>query len=57
VLFVLLVYLSLANEDMVEGLLNQHVKDIIVFVFEEQIYQASEELCLTDLLVDLHAGN
>jgi hypothetical protein len=57
VLFVLLVYLSLANEDMVEGLLDQHVKDIIVFVFEEQIYQASEELCLTDLLVDLHAGN
>jgi hypothetical protein len=57
VLFVLLVYLSLANEDMVEGLLDQHVKDIIVFVFEEQIYQTSEELCLTDLLVDLHAGN
>jgi hypothetical protein len=55
VFLVLLIDLPLADEHMIEGLLNKHMKDVIVFMLEEQIYQAAEKPRLTDLLKDLHA--
>lgn len=56
-LLVLLVDLALADEHMVEGLLDQHVQDVVLLVLEQQVYQASKELGVADLAEDLEAGD
>ena len=43
VLFVLQINLAIADKDMEEGLLNQHVEDIVFLVLKHQADEASKE--------------
>ena len=57
VFLVLIVDISLADENMVEGLFNQHMKDVVVLMFEKQVNESAKETYFTDLAEDLVAGN
>ena len=51
-LFVLFINFSLTDENMVKRFFNKHMKDIVVFVFEEQVDQTPEKPGFTDLFVN-----
>jgi hypothetical protein len=55
-LLILLVNLALADEDMIERFLNEHMKDIVLLVLEEETNQAAKESRLAYPFIDLHAG-
>jgi hypothetical protein len=52
---VLFVYLSFTDEDVIKGFLYEHVEDVVLFVFKQQIDETSEEFHIAYLLEDAHA--
>jgi len=52
--FVLFINFSLADENMIKRFFDEHMKDVVVFVFKEQVDQTTEKLGFTDLFVNFH---